>query len=59
MPGHKANLAQQKKREKFKKIHPEGRKRFAIKKKITKIERQIITLENILEQLKIKESKMK
>jgi len=46
-------------KEKFKKIHPEGHKLFAIKKKIAKVERQIATLKKTLEQLKIKESKMK
>jgi len=59
MTGHKPKLSQQKKREKFKKIHPEGHKSFAIKKKIAKVERQIATLKKTLEQLKIKESKMK
>lgn len=33
MPGKKSNKAKKKQRERFKHLHPEGRKKFAIEKR--------------------------
>ena len=58
MPGHKSNDSKRTQRERFHKMHPEGRKLFSINKKIKRISTKIIRLQLQLDILKRKALKL-